>query len=207
MTHKQKREWNYQKPKSWTLVRRLACMLAIATIALAFPCWHVTAQDSGPTEYQLKAAFLFNFAKFVDWPRSSFANPRSLFSICILGADPFGRAIDDTLRGQTIGGRSVSVERTHDASQLRHCQVAFISASEKDHLREILQSVRGANVLLVGETAGFASAGGAIQFEMRDDHIRFSINPEAAERAGLRVSSKLLSLATIVHDAAGNGKG
>lgn len=191
---------------SRALARRVICIVAIAAIALVFPWWRATAQDAGPTEYQLKAAFLVNFAKFIDWPPGSFANPQAPFAVCILGADPFGATIDDTLRGQSIGGRAVIVQRVRDASQLRHCQIAFISASEKDHLREILQNVRGANVLLVGETDGFASQGGAIQFQMQDEHIRFSINPDAAERAGLRVSSKLLSLATIVHDAAGDGK-
>ncbi|MGA9884988.1 MAG: YfiR family protein [Candidatus Acidiferrales bacterium] len=164
-------------------------------------------QEPGPTEYQLKAAFLFNFAKFVEWPPSSFTSLQEPFSICILGTDPFGPVIDETLRGQMIEGRAVTVLRVQEAAQLRHCQVAFISASNKDTLAQILQTVRGANVLLVGETPGFAAAGGAIQFQMQENRVRFSINPEAAERAGLHVSSKLLSLATIVHDADGNGKG
>jgi len=99
-----------------------------------------------------------------------------------------------------MDSRAVTVLRVQDPSQLRHCQMAFISSSEKSSLQAILQSVQGANVLLVGEAPGFAAAGGAIQFQMQDQHIRFSINPAAAERAGLRVSSKLLSLATIVHD-------
>jgi hypothetical protein len=207
MRRKQKLECNEVARASRALGRRALCIVAIGAMALAFPCWRVKAQDSAPTEYQLKAAFLFNFAKFVDWPASSFASAQAPFAICILGEDPFGAAIDDTLRAGTIEGRAVTVERIHDASQLRSCQVAFISASEKDHMREILQSVRGANVLLVGETTGFAAAGGAIQFQLQDNHIRFSINPDAAERAGLCVSSKLLSLATIVHDSAGKGKG
>ncbi|MGH9688160.1 MAG: YfiR family protein [Candidatus Acidiferrales bacterium] len=164
-------------------------------------------QEPGPTEYQLKAAFLFNFAKFVEWPASSFASPQGPFSICILGTDPFGPGIDETLQGQMIGGRAVTVLRVREAAQLRRCQVAFISASEKGNLPRILQTLRGANVLLVGETPGFVAAGGTIEFEMQDNRVRFSINPDAAERAGLRVSSKLLSLATIVHDADENGKG
>ncbi len=106
-----------------------------------------------------------------------------------------------------IGGRAVEVLRMREAAQLRHCQVAFISASEKGNLPRILQTLRGANVLLVGEAPGFVAAGGMIQFEMQDDRVRFLINPDAAERAGLHVSSKLLSLATIVHDADGSGKG
>ncbi len=170
-------------------------------------CGRRTAAQNPPTEYQLKAAFLFNFAKFIDWPRSSFANPQAPFSICILGADPFGPEINEMLRNQRVADRPIAVERVHDAARLRGCQIAFISASEKDRLPEILQSVRGANVLLVGETPGFAQAGGAIEFQMDDKRVRFSINPEAAERAGLHVSSKLLSLATIVHDASETGKG
>jgi hypothetical protein len=207
MKHKQNLERSRQEPIFRTLARRLVCFVAIVAMALAVPIGRVLAQETGPTEYQLKAAFLFNFAKFVDWPPSSFAGPQAPFAVCILGVDPFGTAIDETLRGQSIGGRAVTIQRVREAAQLRSCQVAFISASEKDRLREILQSVRGAKVLLVGETAGFASTGGAIQFQLQDKHIRFFINPDAAERAGLCVSSKLLSLATIVHDSAGKGRG
>ncbi len=178
-----------------------------AVVVLLLCGSRVSAQGSRPTEYQVKAAFLFNFAKFVDWPPNSFASPQSPFLICILGNDPFGQAIDETLRGQSIGGRRVAVQRVRDASELRHCQMAFISSTEQRHLDSILQAVQGANVLLVGESPGFAAAGGAIQFEMQDDRVRFSINPDAAARAGLRVSSKLLSLATIVHDADEKRKG
>lgn len=178
---------------------------ALVGLALIFFCGRAAGRDSGPTEYQLKAAFLFNFAKFVEWPASDFPSSHSEFSICILGTDPFGPAIDDELRGQTIDGRGVGVARVHQLAELKHCQIAFISASEKDRLPEILQSVRGSNVLLVGESSGFAKAGGAIEFEMQNNHVRFSINPEAAERAGLRISSKLLSLATIIHNAPDSG--
>lgn len=186
--------------------RRSAVIVALTAVLFGA---QASAQQNGPTEYQLKAAFLFNFAKFVEWPPSSFAYPKAPFVICILGTDPFGQSIDDTLRGQSIGTHGVAVLRVHDASQLRHCQMAFISPSEKTPVQAVLQMLRGANVLLVGETPGFASAGGAIQFEMRNNRIRFSINPGAAQRAGLQVSSKLLSLATIVHDgeSAGGGKG
>lgn len=183
------------------------CTAIVAGLALLLCGGRSAGQQSGPTEYQVKAAFLLNFAKFIDWPESSFASPQAPFSICILGADPFGAEIDETLHGQTLDGRAVIVQRLRDATGLRRCQVGFISASEKSHLADIFQAVRGAHVLLVGESPGFASAGGAIQFQLRDNRVRFSINPEAAERAGLRVSSKLLSLATIAHDAGGDGKG
>jgi hypothetical protein len=146
---------------------------------------------------------LFNFAKFVDWPSSSFAGPQSAFSICIMGADPFGRIIDDSLRGKAIGGHPVAVERARDANEARHCQMVFVGYSEKGRVAEILGSLRGTNALIVGETEGFAAAGGAIQFAIEENHVRFLINPDAAERAGLKLSSKLLALATIVHDGRG----
>lgn len=198
---------NHQR---WRLTSRLRnyCWRALLVAMLAVLCGDcAAAQAAGPTEYQVKAAFLFNFAKFVDWPPNTFASPQSPFLICILGNDPFGQAIDQTLRGQSIGGRQVAVQRVRNASELRRCQMAFIGSTEHGHLDSILQAVQGANVLLVGESPGFAAAGGAIQFEMKDDRVRFSINPDAAARAGLRVSSKLLALATIVHDPAGKRKG
>ncbi len=198
---------NGRAAAAWKIIRLPVCVVAVLAMALIYPIGRVAAQDSGPTEYQLKAAFLFNFAKFIDWPPSSFTSPQAPFAICIFGNDPFGQAIDSTLKGQSIRGRVVTIQRVHDPSQLRHCQMAFIGSSEEHHLPEILQSVRGVSVLLVGEAPGFAARGGAIQFQMEDNRVRFSINPDAAKRAGLRVSSKLLSLANVVHDSAGDGKG
>jgi len=179
----------------WILGRPLIGILCLLACSSA-----TSAQSGTPGEYQLKAAFLFNFAKFIDWPASSFASPRSDFSICILGVDPFGRAMEDLLQDKTIGDRHVSVERTRQIAEARHCQMVFVSASEKSRVREILDGMKGSNALVVGETDGFASAGGAIQFAIEDNRVRFLINTDAADRAGLKVSSKLLSLARVVHD-------
>jgi YfiR/HmsC-like len=158
------------------------------------------AQDN-PSEYQLKAAFVFNFAKFVDWPPSVYSGPQSPFAICILGTDPFGSVIDDALRGKTIGDHPVVVRREKEVAAARHCQIVFISASEKHRLPDVLGSLKGANVLVVGDVDGFAAAGGAIELTLQEGHVRFAINPGAADEAGLRISSKLLALATIVHGA------
>lgn len=191
-------------PRRAAWFRRSAAV--ISSLVLILCARSASAREPSPTEYQVKAAFLLNFAKFIEWPSSSFANPQAPFLICILGTDPFGPMIDETLHGQTLGGRAVAVQRVRDAGALRHCQVGFISTSEKKRVQDIIEAVKGASVLLVGESPQFAAAGGMIQFGMEDDHVRFLINPEAAERAGLRVSSKLLSLATIIHDAASNEK-
>jgi hypothetical protein len=161
------------------------------------------AQANTPGEYELKAAFLFNFAKFIDWPSSSFASSKSPFTICVLGEDPFGRALDDNLRGKMIGDQSVAILRSKDKAEARRCQVVFVSSSETGHLAEVLESLRGANLLVVGDTTGFASAGGTIEFTLdQENHVRFTINTDAADRAGLKFSAKLLALAKIVHDEA-----
>jgi YfiR/HmsC-like len=183
--------------------RSCVAMLA-GVLSVCFPlAW---AQASAPGEYQLKAAFLFNFAKFIDWPAASFSGQEASFSICILGVDPFGRSMDDLLQGKMIANRRVSVERSRQVADVRHCQVVFVSSSEKARVKEILDGLKGTNVLVVGETDGFAEAGGAIQFAIEDNHVRFLINTDAADRAGLKVSSNLLSLAHVVHDGGKNDR-
>jgi hypothetical protein len=164
-----------------------------------FPCARAQAP---PSEYQLKAAFLFNFAKFIDWPPGSFTGRQSPFAICVLGQDPFGRVLDDSLQGKMIGNQPLAIRRLKDKTEARRCQMVFVSSSESAHLAEILESLRGANVLLVGETSGFAAAGGTIEFTLEDNRVRFTINTDAADRAGLMFSSKLLALAKLVHDEA-----
>jgi len=177
---------------------------------LAFTVWPAApsarAQAEPPTEYQLKAAFLFNFAKFTDWPGEGFASAESPFLVCVLGKDPFGRMLDDTLQGKLIAQRPVVIERLRDVAAGRRCQVVFVSRSESSRLAAIFQALRRSSTLLVGETDGFARAGGAIELTLEEDRVGFIINPDAAGRAGLRFSSKLLALARIVHDDSGNGK-
>lgn len=184
---------------------RRALLVLPAITLIAFAGALRGAQDN-PSEYQLKAAFVYNFAKFVDWPPDAFPEPRSAFSICILGADPFGRAIDDALRDKTIADHPVVIRRVKEAADARHCQILFVSGSERSQLREILGSLRGASVLVVGDVDGFAASGGAIELTLQDNHVRFAINPGAADAAGLRISSKLLALATIVHGGSESGK-
>jgi hypothetical protein len=160
------------------------------------------------TEYQVKAAFLFNFAKFIDWPEKSFPDARSPFVICVVGRDPFGNALDGYLYGKTIGSRTVEIDRFATPGAMvvaRRCQMAFISSSEQGRFRDVIASFQGQNTLLIGDADGFASCGGAIEFLIEQDHVRFAINPEAADRADLKVSSKLLALAEIIHDGSHDG--
>ena len=163
----------------------------------------VGAQSQSAGEYEVKAAFLYNFAKFIDWPNGSFADPSAPFAICVLGLDPFGHTLDDALQGKMIGSHPVTLARLQDATEAKRCQMVFVSSSERRRLPEIEDELRGSNVLLVGEFPGFAGAGGALQFIIEENRVRFLINTDAAQRAGLRLSSKLLSVARVVHDSSG----
>jgi hypothetical protein len=188
-----------------------ACLrlaLLSATLALTFwapPPGVAEAQSKAASEYEVKAAFLYNFAKFVEWPESSFADAQSPLTICILGTDPFGHTLDDALEGKMIGNRRVKLERLKDPALVRQCHIAFVGSAEARHLPEIESRLRGANVLLVGESDGFAEGGGVLQFIIEDSHLRFVINANAAQRADLKLSAKLLALAKIVHDPPGGG--
>jgi hypothetical protein len=183
--------------------RQRIIAVALITITVSSLSPVALSQANAPGEYEIKAAFLFNFAKFIDWPGGSFASSKSPFTICVLGGDPFGRALDDNLRGKMIGDQSVAILRLKDKAEARRCQVVFVSSSETGHLAEILESLRGANLLVVGDTTGFASSGGTIEFTLdQENHVRFTINTDAADRAGLKFSAKLLALAKIVHDEA-----
>jgi hypothetical protein len=160
----------------------------------------VRAQRELPSEYEVKAAFLYNFAKFVEWPADTHSNPSAPIRLCVLGEDPFGRILDRAVQDKSINGHELTILRSRQAQELRACHILFISASEKKHLPEIFAALQGSSVLSVGDTEQFAELGGTIQFTLQDNRVRFTINLDAAERARLKISSKLLSLARVVHD-------
>ena len=148
-----------------------------------------------PLEYQVKAAFLLNFTKFVEWPASVSASD-SPIAICILGKDPFGRSLDDIVEGESIGSRKLAVERIVQLPAPPSCRVIFVSGSEKD-LPKIVSGF-GQGVLTVGEGDKFVRDGGMIAFVVVAGHVRFDVNPRAAAGAGLKLSSKLISIARAV---------
>jgi hypothetical protein len=156
------------------------------------------ARAQSLSEYQVKAAFLYNFAKFVEWPPNLFNDPRDPFVLCVAGDDPFGNLLDGIVLGKTANGHPLAVRRLRREQEARSCQILFVSSSERNRLRPVLKSLRGASVLTVGETDGFAQEGGMINLTLEDNRVHFEINVAAAERAGLKISSKLLSLARVV---------
>jgi hypothetical protein len=157
------------------------------------------AQPLGPAfdEYQVKAAFLYNFAKFAEWPPGTFANSTDPFSICIVGQNPFGATLENMVQGRKIGDRAFAVRRFPDTLQAGQCQILFIGAAEWRRTRALLDTVKTPGVLTVGETDDFTALGGIVSFRLDGTRVRLQINLQAAEHARIKISSKLLSLAEI----------
>jgi hypothetical protein len=151
-------------------------------------------QDSAPTEYQIKAAFIYNFARFVEWPSKAFAGAKSPMVIGVLGDNPFHEDLERTLHAKSIDDHPLVVKQFRSPMEATNCQILFISNSEKAHLPQILEGLKGASILTLGEMDHFTERGGMINFVAEGTKIRFQINNDAAANAGLRVSSKLLAL-------------
>ncbi|MGH9542264.1 MAG: YfiR family protein [Terriglobales bacterium] len=185
----------------------MASVAAILAIALSGTVQARAAATDGPTssEYLIKAGFIYNFAKFIQWPESAFAQPNSPIVIGILGSDPFGSVMDRIVADKTIGGRGFVVRRLtwgKDSADLKNCAIVFVSSSEHKNLHDILLSLKGLPILTIGDTPDFAQKGGIIGFTVEDNRIRFEINVAAARLAQLVISSRLLTLAKIVSAAA-----
>jgi hypothetical protein len=149
-------------------------------------------------EYQLKAVFLVNFALFVEWPPEAFPAPGAPLVIGILGQDPFGSVLDDTVRGETANGRTLTVKRYRRAEDVETCHILFIDRSEAARLSSILKSLQGRSVLTVGDFDGFSRGGGVIRFSTVNNKLKLRISLDAARNAQLVISSKLLRPAEIV---------
>lgn len=164
-----------------------------------------TVAQEEPTEAQVKAAFLFNFAKFVEWPAESFRENAGRLRLCVLGENRSGLELERIATGKSLNGRSLEVVRVTAAEHLPRCQILFIGAAQGGIGHKALAESRGEPVLTVGESAEFLGQGGVIRLYILDNRVRFEISLEAAERAGLKISSKLLALAQIVRGAPAGG--
>lgn len=174
------------------LLRTSLALLLLTAAAMA------GADARKDLEYQVKAAFLFNFAKFVEWPADAFAKPGDPLAICVLGKDPFGESLDQVVRGETVNGRPLVVRRPRQALEARGCQILFLAGLERQRQDEALAAVEGASILTVGEGDGFLASGGVIRFVLEQNRVRFDVNLAAAEASRLKLSSRLLSLAHTV---------
>lgn len=175
--------------------RRVACSLILI---LCFVVSVNLRASSTVEEYSVKAAFLFHFAQFVDWPDGTFSKPDSPLVYCTIGEDPFQGALEATFKGKTIGSHPLEVRHLKKAVEARGCHVAFIGEPADKHLQDELVSLKGNPVLTVGETEQFMRNSGMIGFCIEENKIRFNINLEAAEKANLKISARLLMLAKTV---------
>jgi iron complex outermembrane receptor protein len=180
---------------------RAAFCVAMLAAVLVSPCAPARAQASPSAEYQVKAAFLLNFARFIEWPADAYAGANAPITFCLFRPDPFGSALDEMTQGKSIDNRSLVVRHVQELPDLKSCQMVFVGDGAEKQLPEILGSLKGSSALVVGESDGFAERGGGIQFYLQNSEVRFSVNVDATKRARLAVSSKLLAFARIVHDA------
>jgi len=185
------------------MARRLGILILVAamTLNLAPSADAQTGDASDSSEYLIKAGFIYNFAKFVEWPPTSFPQSDAPIVIGILGTDPFGSVLDRIVADKKIGSRGFVVRRykwSKDLKDLRECQILFVSSSEKAHTDEVLEFVKWLPILTIGETPGFAERGGVIRFTVEDNRVRFEVSVDAAHNANLNLSSRLLTLAKII---------
>lgn len=166
---------------------------------LFFLCIPLLQSQTSPLpEYKIKAVFLFNFTQFVEWPDNAFNNNDDPFVIGILGKDPFGKYIDEAIEGQKVGMHPLTIIRYHTVSEINNCQVLFININDDDNLSAVLSSLNNHPVLTVSDMKHFAQSGGIIGFVTENNKVRLQINITDAKAAGLNISSKLLSVASIL---------
>ena len=170
--------------------------LALLLLVFAWSSVELRAQVS--REYDLKAAFLYNFTAFVTWPEGALPSPEIPFVIGVLGHDPFGAALDEIVAGEKVGSHALTVRRLEHLDQAADCQILFVSASEARRVPDILKHTANRPVLTVSDLPDFARAGGVVGFSTENNQLRLHINAASARRAGLTVSSKLLRLARVI---------
>ena len=169
-------------------------------------CWLIAssyrtaAQENAVGEYELKAAILYNLTNFVEWPASAYPDSNAPTLLCVLGRDPFGGALTSSIPKEGGKGRPVVVRRVQPGKEIRDCHVLYISSSERKTVGQIFSTLKGTNVLTVGEMSQFALNGGMIQFTLLDRQVQFDVNLDASSRGELKISSRLLALARIVHE-------
>jgi hypothetical protein len=204
MSHFKGRTGNGFMKKVGSLIALTCLLLAAALVGRA-----EGLDTSDSSEYLIKAGFIYNFAKLVEWPTAAFAQPDTPIVIGILGEDPFGTTLDRIVADKKINGRSFAVKRlkwSKDLKDLKDCNIVFVSSSETEHVDSVLEATKWLPILTIGDTPGFAKRGGIMNFTLEDNKVRFEVNVEAAKHADLTISSRLLSLARIVQQVAADGR-
>jgi len=176
-------------------MRRLWCSLVLTL------CCAIAWSAPPATEYQVKAAYLFNFGQFVEWPAGAYGSTTAPFVIGIVGDDPFGSMLDDIVRGESIGGHALVIRRFKSGDEITACNILFIGRGESSRLERILEAVRGRNILTVTDSTGEEGREAIIVLRTENNRVRMRINIAAARANNLVISSKLLRPAEIVGEA------
>ena len=208
MTRSNNSASDQRAPHNCVSNRYLRVWQCLTAVAVMLPLLHIPvlqAQQAKVSEYQVKATYLYNFGRFVQWPPNAAAAKGDSFSICVLGQDPFGPTLDSTLAGETLGGKPLTVKRISTPRDAGECRILFISSTEENHLNEILVALDESGILTVSDMPAFSRRGGMIQFVLEGDKVRFEINLTKAETAKLTLSSELLKVATTVRRNARRG--
>jgi hypothetical protein len=180
------------------VAKRLLPLYIALTMALLGIAAGMALAQGAPQEYQVKAAFLYKFASFVEWPGDAFSQTGGAFVIAVVGDDPFGSNLERTVDGKDVDRRKIVIRRFKRAGDIQACHILFVSRSEAGRLPQVLGRLGKASTLTVSDTGQFLQRGGMINFIIDEKKVKFDINPDAAERANLKISSKLLSVANKV---------
>jgi hypothetical protein len=183
----------------------LRCIPALLAFLLVLGPGFGTARAEEPMEYQIKGVYLFKFAAYVDWPPVAFPQPGMPFVIGILGQDPFGSNLDLAVKSHTIQGRPILIRRFKRVEDVRDVQILYLGPGETEHWDHVLASLRDRSVLTVSD--GASQAGAIINFVIQGNKVRFEINADAADRVDMKLSSKLLSLASAVKRSSSKREG
>ena len=177
---------------AWTRLVVLAWLACLACFPLA------AAEPVVAKEYQIKAAFLFHFTKFVEWPAEKFAETNSPIVIGVLGRNPFGTALAETVKDRKVNGRAIQVRQVNSVAEVKGLHVVFISGAEPNRFEVHEAVLKESAVLGVGESETFLTRGGTIRFALEEDRVCFEVDLNSAERAQLKLSAQLLKLARAV---------
>jgi len=174
--------------------RKQFALALIAALAITCSCAYRAAAEAA-LEYRVKAAFLYNFAKFVTWPDSAFPNPTAPVIFCMVGSDPFGELLESTTKDRKVEGRNIEIRRLPEDGVLAGCHLVFTSELDSARMARVLQQATAAKALAIGESEDFLTRGGMVRLLVEEGKVRFDVSTRATDTVGLKVSSQLLKLA------------
>jgi hypothetical protein len=173
-------------------------LVLLAGCAFVCVCPLARAQNVQLTEDQIKAGFLFNFTKFVEWPPDAFVDSNDPIVVGIISENAVSKLLSEVAVSKSVNGRAVVVKRFKEGQDLRGCHILFVSSTEEKHVTQILEGLKGSSVLTVGEVAGFIQSGGMINFFVEGNKVRLEINLDASARGRLKISAKVIAVARLV---------